>query len=1249
MAPPREQAGARRMTWIAAVASLAALLAAAGGIAAYYTWGGKVWTDGAAISRPAGRTRIRRVVWTAPDAPDGVNTRDQEYEPALSPDGKALYFVRGLPGRGADVYVARRGEEGFGQARPVDAVNTLHDELGPRPSPDGRFLLFYSNRPGGEGGYDIWASPRTPDGWGPPVRLPAGVNSPYDEYSPALTPDSRRLIFATNRAAGEAAGGGEPPWSATIRLEQAGDFDLYVAALPAAATTPATRPTTLTRSGELPAALRFTGARAIERLRTPWREGGCCVSPAGDFLYFASDRPGGRGGLDLYRCRLAEDGFGPPENLGPELNTDANEADPHLAGRGFVIHFSSDRPGGSGGWDVLAAESREVFALRRPIRPPQLSWSVWALLAALAVLVPLLLLLRAAGYRHLSLFQKCVALSLLAHIGLTILLSLFFISRPILQHIAEAAGLTTAVNLELSHEVQMRQQLRQQVTELPVSELPVTDPALTRLPRPEVAEIAPPAPEAAELNVPRAKVAPAPRTVQPAAPRRVRPAAVTERVSLPAPPIERAEPALRLELDAPVLAEERRPEATPDKPAPAAEQKPLTTPPALEPVELDLAAARVRPDVAGIVEAAAPQRPRPEPPTPSVARPAPPPRLEPDTLLPRAETMLASQEPTTLPGVVERFEPTEAVEPNAPAIASAPTTVAEAPTPPRPPTKGESLAAAAAPELARPAVEVPAAEARLAVDTPDAPAAPVLPTEPVGDAPRPLLAAPTDEAPRHRAATAGPRVQATVSAVGVPAATAVESSLAVSASVTRPPQDNAVPVAVDVAAATDAPRVTLPSVMSAPSESDEPVPVATALRSPDEMSASPVAVRARASASAVGAGLLAAAVPASPLKAAPLPGAAPPSPARPAGGEPTRAAPAPSAALTPLTDLLPEGKLASPDTFFQRSAEQRQNFIEAMGGSQESEAAVARALAFLAKHQSDDGHWPFRPEDRNKRRSRTDIALTGLAALCFLAADHRPDRDGPYKETVKKALDYMVARQKPDGDLRFGGDMYSHGIAALAVGEAAAMTGDPVYRAAAIKAGRFIVNAQHPATGGWRYRPRESGDTSVFGWQVMALHSIEAAGVKMPERTRTRAFRWLSRVTRSKHRMLSGYQNHSPTPRMTAEAVISRIFLGQQLTAAEAKEATDYLKFAPKRQRNKADYYYWYYGSLALSQIGGEPWRQWNEQMRETLIDLQRKDGSWNERISQYGKRGGVFYATAMSTLSLEVYYRYLPTYKADR
>ncbi|MBC8115621.1 MAG: hypothetical protein H7062_14655, partial [Candidatus Saccharimonas sp.] len=81
------------------------------------------------------------------------------------------------------------------------------------------------------------------------------------------------------------------------------------------------------------------------------------------------------------------------------------------------------------------------------------------------------------------------------------------------------------------------------------------------------------------------------------------------------------------------------------------------------------------------------------------------------------------------------------------------------------------------------------------------------------------------------------------------------------------------------------------------------------------------------------------------------------------------------------------------------------------------------------------------------------------------------------------------------------------------------------------------------------------------------------------------------------------------------------------------------------------DEYYWYYGTLAMFQYDGEPWEDWNSSLRDMLIGLQRTSGphagSWDPK-GKWSGIGGRLYSTALSTMSLEVYYRFLRIYQTD-
>ena len=351
-------------------------------------------------------------------------------------------------------------------------------------------------------------------------------------------------------------------------------------------------------------------------------------------------------------------------------------------------------------------------------------------------------------------------------------------------------------------------------------------------------------------------------------------------------------------------------------------------------------------------------------------------------------------------------------------------------------------------------------------------------------------------------------------------------------------------------------------------------------------------------------------------------------------------------------------RVAAPEPLAQRSVAARKPLLERMGGTEQSEDAVGRALAYLARQQEPDGRWTYvLPSSQRGRRGRTphDMALTGLATLCFLAADHTPNRTGPYREGVEAGIDFLIAGQRPDGDLRGpfagggadAGNLYDQGIATLALAEAALMTGDARITSAAIKGAEYIVGAQHRGTGGWRYVPGESGDTSVFGWQVMALHSAGQLGFEWPEASRELAKKYVRITSQGRHKSLGGYQpGNSPTPAMSAELLLARILLGEKLSP-EAEE--EVCRFLPRQSSN--DFYGTYYASLSLVQLQNETWKKWNEKTRENLIRQQRRgggedDGCWDTHIT-WGERGGRVYSTALACLTLEVYYRYLPLNEA--
>lgn len=130
-------------------------------------------------------------------------TRYNEGAQTISPDGKYLFFTGcnrpdGL-GR-CDIYVSHREGKDWGEPYNIGKpVNSEYWESQPAISPDGRTLYFISNRPGGSGGYDIWKSTITDDAkWGPAINLGPEINTIYDENTPFLHADGKTLYFSSD-------------------------------------------------------------------------------------------------------------------------------------------------------------------------------------------------------------------------------------------------------------------------------------------------------------------------------------------------------------------------------------------------------------------------------------------------------------------------------------------------------------------------------------------------------------------------------------------------------------------------------------------------------------------------------------------------------------------------------------------------------------------------------------------------------------------------------------------------------------------------------------------------------------------------------------------------------------------------------------------------------------------------------------------------------------------------------------------
>ncbi len=351
-----------------------------------------------------------------------------------------------------------------------------------------------------------------------------------------------------------------------------------------------------------------------------------------------------------------------------------------------------------------------------------------------------------------------------------------------------------------------------------------------------------------------------------------------------------------------------------------------------------------------------------------------------------------------------------------------------------------------------------------------------------------------------------------------------------------------------------------------------------------------------------------------------------------------------------------------PRVYQLRTAANRSEIAKRYGASNDSEAAVDAALKWLADNQEPDGRWdPARHgagkelrilgRDRFGAGSDAETGISALALLAFLASGHT-HQEGLYRDNVRRGLEFLLQSQASDGNLggraRTYAFMYCHGMATFALSEAYGMTADRRLESAVRRAVIYTITAQNPTTGGWRYHPGDEGDTSQLGWQLMALKSAELAGIPMPAHTRQGAIRYLESVSSGRFGGLAAYRPvELPSRPMTAEALACRHFLGVTADPRTTHEAAQYI-LASVPGEGDANFYYWYYATLGLYQTQNDAWDQWNAALQRELLSRQQHSGelagSWDPN-TVWGGYGGRVYTTALATLCLEIYYRFMPLY----
>ncbi len=312
--------------------------------------------------------------------------------------------------------------------------------------------------------------------------------------------------------------------------------------------------------------------------------------------------------------------------------------------------------------------------------------------------------------------------------------------------------------------------------------------------------------------------------------------------------------------------------------------------------------------------------------------------------------------------------------------------------------------------------------------------------------------------------------------------------------------------------------------------------------------------------------------------------------------------------------------------------------------------AVDRGLEFLARSQLSDGSWLSSGYGKN-------TGIVSLAIMAFLARGHEPGR-GPYGENIERAVAWVLRQGRGGMIIRdtSHGEMYSHGIASLMLGEVVG-TIDPetpgvenihrVHRTAI----NLILRAQNVPKdrwnlGGWRYTPSsEVSDISVSGWQLLALRAARDVALQVPDKNIRQAVLYITRCAHPSGGF--SYQpGGDPNIGRTGTGILALEICGEH-DSREARRGGDWLLRHPLQWKGPFFYYGAYYAAQGMYQLGGTYWKEWQASAEKLLLEKQASDGSWpSPPGATHEEQAGPVYATAMAILGLGVEFRYLPIYQ---
>ena len=368
--------------------------------------------------------------------------------------------------------------------------------------------------------------------------------------------------------------------------------------------------------------------------------------------------------------------------------------------------------------------------------------------------------------------------------------------------------------------------------------------------------------------------------------------------------------------------------------------------------------------------------------------------------------------------------------------------------------------------------------------------------------------------------------------------------------------------------------------------------------------------------------------------------------------------------------------LKMPALMSSRSGSGRKGALKKYGGTGRTEGAVMKGLRWLKNHQNPDGSW-------GDSAAASRPAFTGLALLAFLAHGDTPT-SAEFGPTVKKAIMKLVEYSNNEKSM-MGSHAYPYGIATYALAEAYALTKIPQLEPLVNRqAEKIILGLNAAGSLDYGYRVGTRSDLSFAGWSFQALKAAFAAG-SSAEGLEDAIDKIVNQGLKKTHydsekqMFCYGTAPSGGKPTMTAVGVLCLQLFGEgksdeaqgglETLQAPANFWFNWVGGPDEKPTHGWALYQWYYQTQAIFQGNngaGKVWKAWNKMFSSELIKRQKKDGRWETPAFEHAaaagaaKKGGhgegnfkgldqPVYATALCCLMLEVYYRYLPTFKVTK